>query len=500
MTSDLLSLAKYLASSRTEFALSEMNQYLSRQYEEKQLYELLKPHFYDLGLFCDTHNCKKLVKHALPADASIIKELDRLFIFKTPQLPTDIEKLISSYIERSCGKDWHTGEKARLLRENIVKQKEEYWTGSSKYPKIRVISYLLYHFPVYFVQFQYLLLDLFKNGLLTSKMSILDAGSGSGTITLSTMDFLNKLQGIYSKRNLDVKMNIKIDSIEKGGENINCYDELTSSYLSALKTENVNFTITRPVPLTIEKTRPPQNADLIIFSNVLAEMRASSQERATVVEKIASASKDATVMIVEPADLVNSKALRVAQNSLIKKGFTVFGPCTRIWGLNCSGENCWSFYDPGNIQAPEFMKKIARTEESYRFMNTDMKFSYVILRKDGLEKQTYRAKGKFVRLSNLKKHIGKRINVIVSVMSGNLGDEHNFVFKICDGTTSIPCYAVIPAYHRKPDNKAVFDARYADIVEISGALVRENREYSSYNLLITRSTAVIEGNTLSKIR
>ena len=68
MTSELLS----LASSRPEFAFSEMNQYLSRQYEEKELYELLKPHFYDLELFCDSYNCKKLVKHALPVDESIL--------------------------------------------------------------------------------------------------------------------------------------------------------------------------------------------------------------------------------------------------------------------------------------------------------------------------------------------------------------------------------------------------------------------------------------------
>ena len=43
MTPDLLSLARYLASSRTEFALSGMNRYLSN--EEKELYEAppLKP-------------------------------------------------------------------------------------------------------------------------------------------------------------------------------------------------------------------------------------------------------------------------------------------------------------------------------------------------------------------------------------------------------------------------------------------------------------------------
>src|SRR3972149_7016887 len=189
MTPDLLSLARYLASSRTEFTLSEMNQYLSRQYTEKEIYETLKPHLYDLDLFCDPQfKCTKLKKQALPFDEAVIRELEALL--KTPQLPGRIEKLISSFIERSCGKDWHTGEKARLLRENIMKQKEEYWTGSSKYPKIRVISYLLYHFPVYFVQFQFLLLDLFKNGLLSNKMNILDAGSGPGTITFSTIDFL----------------------------------------------------------------------------------------------------------------------------------------------------------------------------------------------------------------------------------------------------------------------------------------------------------------------
>ena len=51
MTPELLSLARYLASSRVEFKLSEMNQYLSRSYEEKELYDILKPHFFDLDLF-----------------------------------------------------------------------------------------------------------------------------------------------------------------------------------------------------------------------------------------------------------------------------------------------------------------------------------------------------------------------------------------------------------------------------------------------------------------
>ncbi len=491
MTPEILSLTKYLASSRAEFALSEMNLYLSRKYEEKELFELLKPHLYDLDIFCGAdYKCTKLIKRPLPADETVLRELESSF--KTPKLPARIEKLIETYIERACGKNWHTGRTAQLIRENIVKQKEEYWKGEQKlhYPKIRIISYLLYHFPVYFCQYQYLLLELLEKGLLTNKMSILDVGSGPGTITLSTLDFLRKLQEIYSRNNMDVKLNVKIDSLERARENIDCYKELTSLYLSGRAPGNTGITINEPIHAPVETAQVAKDADLIIFSNVLAEMAAAPAERAAVVERLASGSKSPTIVIIEPADLVNSKALRVTQHVLVRKGFTIYSPCTFIWGIGCTGDNCWSFQEPGNIAVPGFMEKIARTGESYRYINTDMKFSSVILRKDGLSKHAYRAKGKFVRLANLKKHIEKRVNVAASVMSGNLGDEKTFVFKVCDGTTSIPCYAVLPAYHISEGNKGLFEAGYGGIVEIYGTLVRENRALSSYNLLITRNTLV----------
>ncbi|MBU4373793.1 MAG: small ribosomal subunit Rsm22 family protein [Euryarchaeota archaeon] len=491
MTPELLSLAKYLASSRAGFALSEMNLYLDKKYEEKELYEILKPRFYDLDLFCSTdYKCTKLVKRPLPADDFVIRELDKLF--KKPQLPARIEKLIGSYIEGACGKGWHRGKTAALIRENIVRQKEEYWKRmeDSRYPKIRIVSYLLYHFPVYFCQFQFILLELLKNGLLSNKMSFLDVGSGPGTITLSTLDFLRKLLDVYSKKNMDVKLNIRIGSIERAQENVDCYNELTALCLSGIALENANIAVKEPVRAPVETAPVAKDADLIIFSNVLAEMRSSPAERADAVERFASGSKNPTIIIIEPADLINSKALRVAQHALIKKGFTVFSPCTFLWGKICGGGNCWSFQELGNIRAPGFMKKIAETEDSYRYINTDMKFSSVVLRKNGKVLHPYIAMGKFMRLANLKKHIEKRVNIAASVMSGNLGDEKTFVFKVCDGTTSVPCYAVLPAYHISDNNKMLFEAGYGGIIEVYGTLVRENSPLSSYNLLITRNTMV----------
>jgi hypothetical protein len=494
MTSEIFSLAKYLAASRSEFSLAEMNQYLSKRYEEKKLFEILRMHFYDLGLFCSMDfTCSKLVKIALPPDETIVQDMERLL--KNPGLPLRIEKLVNSYIERNCGKNWNTGDVGRLIRENIVSQKEEYWKGEGgpRYPEIRIVSYLLYHFPVYFCQYQYLLLELLKGGLLFNKMKIIDAGSGPGTITLSTVDFFKKLQDVYSRNTIDVKLSIRVESIEKEMENIVCYKELCENYLSG---SSPNITIIEPVRSAIETTPVPPDADLIVFSNVLAELKSRPPERANVVERIASASRDPTLIIIEPADLVNSKALRVTQQTLVRSGFYVYSPCSFIWGKICSGDNCWSFEEQGNIVTPDFMEKIADTVDPYRYMNTDMKFSYVILRRNSSlkknvsPKHNYRAKGKFMAFSNLKKHIEKHINVAASVMSGNLGNEKTFVFKICDGTVREPCYAMMPVYHMSENNRELLEAKYGDIVEFFGVLVRENKEQSSFNLLVTRNTIV----------
>lgn len=488
MTSEIFSLTKYLAASRSEFSLSEMNQYLSKRYEEKELFEILKMHFYDLGLFCSPDfRCAKIMKNALPPDESVVMELEGLL--KDPVLPLRIEKLVTSYIERTCGKNWNTGDTGRMIRENIVSQKEEYWKGDggSGYPRIRIISYLLYHFPVYFCQYQYLLLELFKGGLLFNKMRIIDAGSGPGTITLSTVDFFRKLQDVYSRNNTDIKLSIRIESIEKEMENIKCYKELCENYLSG---GGANIIIGEPVHSPVETAPVPHDADLIVFSNLLAELKSTPSGRANVIERIASGSRDPALIIIEPADLDNSKALRVTQQTLARRGFNVYSPCSFIWGKMCSGDNCWSFKERGNVTAPGFMKKIADTMDPYRYMNTDMKFSYVILRKNGSSKYNYRAKGKFMALSNLKRHIEKNINVAASVMSGNLGNEKTFVIKICDGTALEPCYAIIPVYHISENNRELLEAGYGDIVEIFGVLVRENREQSSFNLLVTRNTIV----------
>jgi hypothetical protein len=138
------------------------------------------------------------------------------------------------------------------------------------------------------------------------------------------------------------------------------------------------------------------------------------------------------------------------------------------------------------------MEALARCEESYRYVNTDIKYSYAVLRKDGVRQSGYRVApgAKFLRLSKLHLAVGKRVNMAAVKMSGDLGDARNHFFKICDGTAKTPVYAVLPTFHMTPGNEALRSASYGSVLEMRGVLVRYNKAHDAYNLLVSRNTLV----------
>jgi hypothetical protein len=91
-------------------------------------------------------------------------------------------------------------------------------------------------------------------------------------------------------------------------------------------------------------------------------------------------------------------------------------------------------------------------------------------------------------LSKLHLHVNRRINVIASKMSQELGDKKTHVFKLCDGTAAKPVYGVLPSYHITPENNEIISAPYGSILEMRNVLVRYNRAHDAYNLLISRNT------------
>jgi hypothetical protein len=138
------------------------------------------------------------------------------------------------------------------------------------------------------------------------------------------------------------------------------------------------------------------------------------------------------------------------------------------------------------------METLASCDEPFRYVNTDIKYSYVVLTKDEKTREHYRvpAGSRVLRLSQVKRHVDKRVNIIAAKMSEDLGDAKTHMFRLCDGSAKKPVYAVVPSYHITPENEAIVTAPYGTILELDNVLVRYNPKHDAYNVLVSRNTRV----------
>ena len=408
--------------------------------------------------------------------------------FAAGTLPAVLGQATEQYITKKVGKDWHDPVILDRLRRAIVAQKDDYWKPVQKrslqYTKAySVLGYLAYHFPVYFMQTEHLLAMLARDGLLKKSMTILDIGTGPGVVPLAIADFWSRLD------------NAKADvwSVERSEEHIEAFLYLRDRFVP----KGGKVSVKPPVKADITAADPvkiPQYADLVVFSNVLNELGGKSQEqRADLVMHYAERlAPDGTILIIEPAEEAVSTQLRMLSLTLKKRGLTVHSPCTFIWGTNCTPDRCWSFVTAPSIRPTGIMETLAACDEPFRYVNTDIKYSYVVLRKDGKTRETCRvpAGSRVIRLSQLHRHVDKRVNLIAAKMSENLGDRKTLMFRICDGSAEKPVFAVVPAYHITPENSAVVSAPYGTILELAGVLVRHNPKHGAYNVLVNRNTGI----------
>jgi SAM-dependent methyltransferase len=487
----LVSTVKYVASARPAFLLSEIATYLDEPATVDQIYAALLPQLDALGLGITKTGGDYEVRRIVPALPCVLTaaEEDRVRDYLACRsFPPALDAAVAGYIAKKTGKDINDPVVLERLRHAIVAQKDDYWKPTERrslqYTKgYSVLGYLAYHFPVYFMQTRHLLAQLARDGLLKEEMTALDLGSGPGVVPLAIADFWQHLDSAKAE----------VWSVERSKEHIEAFGFLAQHFAVAGSRVILHPPIGADIADTDNPSLPPK-ADLIVFSNVLNELAGLSVEkRAEVVMGYARhLAPDGTILIVEPAEEVTSTGLRVLSLALKKKGLTIYAPCSFVWGTNCTPDRCWSFTTAPPIQPTRIMQALVACDEPFRYVNTDIKYSYVMLRKDGKTRQACHVSRdtRAIRLSKVHLNTGKKITVIAAKMSGDLGDAKTHVFRICDGSAEKPVFAVLPRFHTGPENEAVLSAGYGDLLVFGNVQVRYNPDHEAYNLFVTRDSTI----------
>lgn len=409
-----------------------------------------------------------------------VEEIKNLNTFLKIRSIPELEKQTIRYIEKVTGKSWNDEIVLEKTRNAIIAQKEAYWKeGEQKNVSYKgaysVLGYMAYQMPGYVLEFTEFFAGLVTSGLIRKHVRILDIGSGPGTVSIGVARVLSCLD----------EMTAEITSLEYHETHIEAYQAIVPEFL---KKSGDRVTVERPLIMDITKEMPEGEFDLIVCSNVINELSGLDLEKKA--ELVMALSKhlvsDGNLVILEPADLANSTMLRDLSRDVKKRGLTLYAPCNDLRGVYCTVSPCWSFRSYADIKPTDLMFALGGAEERFKFVNTDVKFSYAILRTDGHRKCGYKipAGAKRARLSQLKNHLERRIHITVSVMSADIGDAKNYLFLICDGTGTTQTYVALPAFHRTPEHEALLTASYGSVVAIDSVLVRFNKQQNAYNLLM----------------
>jgi ribosomal protein RSM22 (predicted rRNA methylase) len=214
-------------------------------------------------------------------------------------------------------------------------------------------------------------------------LRILDVGSGPGTAALAVLDHLTRL-GQASHHGSEV---IAADRSRQA------LHEAEALWASMTKGRpDKSRCAFRPMPADAERAdaRAPWKQgpfDLIMLANSLNELFCSAADplaaRVKLLEALLTAlAPDGTLMIVEPALRETTRALHHVRDRLVAEGLaTVYSPC--LHERPCPAlarEDGWC-HEERPWTPPAVVQEIDR---AVGFIKDALKFSYLLLRKDGL--------------------------------------------------------------------------------------------------------------------
>ncbi len=253
-------------------------------------------------------------------------------------------------------------------------------------PKLAA-AYVQYFLPVNLSKIQ-ILLDEMPALMATDRMSVLDLGSGPGTGDLAVLDW-------WHRRYAGGKLNVI--AIDKAGTALRHAEDLWNRYchgagIQAARLRTIKSDVEEGT--WIEQVRGEAPFELIVLANCLNELTESIEARVRfVVSALSLLAPHGTMMIVEPALRETSRALHQVRNQVLQQNLcTVYSPCLHENGCPalikeddwCHEERAW--VPPVSIQA---------IDREVGFIKDVLKFSYLLLRKDGktiVERRTDRSR------------------------------------------------------------------------------------------------------------
>ncbi|MFC6973429.1 small ribosomal subunit Rsm22 family protein [Halomicroarcula sp. GCM10025709] len=383
--------------------------------------------------------------------------------------PTPYARAVEDLLVEEFGPNWHRGDSGDRLRERIRDIKERYLQGASvEYDRLTALGYAIYHLPDYYATAQYLLADLARDGLLPSRLRVLDVGAGVGGPALGLLDLLPE-DGL-----------LDYHAVEPSA----AADVL--AHLLETAPPHVGTTIHRERAEVFEAEEP---FDLILFGNVLSEL---DDPAATVRRYLDFLAEDGTVLAVAPADRNTAIDLRTTERAVADDGpATVYAPTVRLWPHQRPGGECWSFDRKSDIAVPDIQRRLDDAGGGTgEFVNTDVQYAYSVLRTDGQTRIDISPdRGVHAPMADAETYVTDRVNLLAIKLSPDLSEgEGNPLFLIGDGSEATDHFAV--RTDASMLNADLVEADYGDLLSIQNGLVLWNDDEAAYNVVVDGETVV----------
>ncbi len=454
---EILDAARYLRSVRP-LDPSELLEYTTTETTVDQVREVLRNHAVELGLVeGDDGLFRPASKEQLAGPIDPIEAI-----------PPDLSAFIEERLAGEHGSAWASGERGAAIRDRIRDLKKRYLVGGSiDYDRLDADAYLLYHFPRSYAATWYTFGELLEAGLLNRTLRVLDIGAGVGA-HLAAIDDLTPDDTL-----------VEYVAVEPSP---------LVEHLRALSTRRLGRNTHVSVhQVPIEELPLEREFDVLLLGNLLSEVSEPIELAHRSLEFLTSSG---SWVAIAPADPRTSVQLRAVERSL-EESMTVFSPTIRLWPGYQPTDDCWSFVEWPDLSVPPFQQRLREEAEDDgdAFVNTEIRYSYSIMRGDGLRRYELDAsETDSLLLARAPSVIGERVDVIVVKLSGDLATDGNPVYRVGDGSQTEDCFGTHVSLTEM--NHSLQEAPYGAVLRFERALVLWNDDEAAINLVIDDETFV----------